>query len=127
MNRDWICTDSDCSQYVRQLHVDLQEFGYRIWQTVMQVKINDQYAPVFQLIDIENYNIMSNSFVETYLLPYGYHSVNEIQKEYGDYRDQILAEIIAKTDALEHITNITFQSWKECDEFIRETYINNKQ
>lgn len=96
---DWITTDQDCKQRCR-IHVLNDNKGkpcpvFEYEQTIDGQK-GSATINVFDYID-------EKDFVEDYLKPYGYTSVNHVKSIYGQGWEQIIAECIFETDFNEFV------------------------
>lgn len=118
MESAWICTDSNCSQYVRRIFPDHDEG--RIYEVIMQFLLpNDKHVVVDQVIDLGSYDTRSSDFAERYLKPYGYDSIQMVSEVYHQDANQIIAECIAETDGLEQEWWCPETSWENCDTMIK--------
>lgn len=101
----WILTDSDTGQHVRPL-------GNRCFECIdMGVKRSGTCYVSRRTIDLNDYDL-DEDFFETYLKPYDYDSVQDVQEQYGEGADQIMVECIFETEMWEQ-DNIVYASTED--------------
>ncbi len=101
----WILTDSDTGQHVRPL-------GDRRFECIdMGMKQNGTCYVSRRTIDLSDYEL-DEDFCKTYLKPYDYDSVQDVQAQYGDAADQIMVECIFETEIWEQ-DNIVYASTED--------------
>ena len=82
---EWILTDDDCCQYVKQLDktvfklIEVSVFGY-----------NDESAVYVETIDLDDFD---EDNIQEVIKCY-YENIQEVKKIYGDSANQILAECL---------------------------------
>lgn len=90
----WILTDSDTGQHIRPL-------GGRRFECIdMGMKHNGICYVSRRIIDLNDYKL-DEDFCHSYLRSYGYDSVEDVRKQYGDAADQIIVECIFETEMWE--------------------------
>lgn len=112
MNK-WILSDSDGFRLIR----NTINREYEVYQII---PFGDTYIVSNLYIDLDCY-LPDRDFEDYYLKPFGYNSISELSQLYSDNpdtTDQIIAECIAETDALDcrHVFTGTFE---ECETFVR--------
>ncbi len=108
----WILTDSDTGQHIRPL-------GCRRFECIdMGMKHNGTCYVSRRAIDLNDYEL-DEDFCETYLKPYSYDSVQDVQAQYGGAADQIMVECIFETEIWEQ-NNIVYASTEDaCRAYIQ--------
>ncbi len=108
----WILTDSDTDQHIRPL-------GDRRFECIdMGMRQSGTCYVSRRTIDLNDYEL-DEDFCETYLKPYDYDSVQDVQEQYGDAADQIMVECIFETEMWEQ-DNIVYASAEDaCRAYIQ--------
>lgn len=113
---EWILTDDDCCQYVKQLDktvfklIEVSVFGY-----------NDESAVYAETIDLDDFD--ENDILEV-IKGYGYTNIQEVVEVYGESANQIIAECLfeSRTVWLPHKMQGT---QAECEAFVNQ-YIKER-
>ena len=78
----------------------------------------DTFVVIENIIDVENRLRCDFFGVEDILKAYGYESVEDVQKQYREYADQIIAECIAETEFSDGDVLLRGTE-QECDDFFK--------
>lgn len=112
----WILTDDDCCQYVKQINEGKTQFeAYQI----LRLNDDDNGCEVIHgYIDFDDYDIHSREFYHDYLMPYGYESLGDVLRIYGEDFEQVLAEIIFETEIFDSL-RVCNGTYEQCANYIR--------
>lgn len=124
MREEWICTDSDCSQYCKINSDGTYSFIEKVWLDTCKEDPGypyKHYTVKTALIDLNDY---SEEEKEINVSGY-YDSLESLMEFYTDYSDQVIAECIFKemTDGSASTTEMMTE--KEADEYIQK-YISER-
>lgn len=113
---EWILSDPDCCQHIRQLNTEKTLF--EVYQ-IQSMGREERFKVIHAFVDLNDYDIHSSEFYHEYIVPYGYDSLSDVFKIYGDFGEQILAEIIVEMEALDWspVCNGTYQ---KCQSYIEK-------
>lgn len=113
---EWILTDDDCSQYVKKLDntvfklIQIADFGCS----------DELYAVYKETIDLEDFH---EDDIRQSLHSFGYDSVEDVQNQYGDAFNQIIAECLFE-DRICWLPYKFQGAYQECEDYIKQ-YIQN--
>ena len=96
---DWKITDPDTAQRCRVLSYPdgHKEFEFEQGKPIRAfINVTETLAALNTPEELEN-------FVETYLCPYGYASLEDVKRTFGDDWEQIVAECVFETDIFENL------------------------
>ena len=107
---EWILTDDDCCQYVKQLDktvfklIEVSVLGY-----------NDESAVYVETIDIDDFDEDSiQEVIKCY-----YENIQEVKKIYGDSANQIIAECLFESDVV-WLPHKMQGTQAECEDFVHQ-------
>lgn len=96
---EWICTDDDCAQYCLK-------HSETVFELIQYTKTEkEQWLISYAMIDLNDY-IKEKENIQSILRSYGYRSMDHLREIYGKDTNQILAECIFETIALESVVCI---------------------
>lgn len=96
---EWICTDDDCAQYCLKHSENVFEL---IQYTVTE---DDRILISLSFIDLRDY-MKETDEIQEILKSYGYRSMDHLREIYKENANQIIAECIFETYALESVVAI---------------------
>lgn len=105
--REWILTDPDCFQLVR----NPQNEEYEMWKVI---PFGDEWAAVNAYVDLDGY-MFDDTFVKRYLKPCGFESLDDVYWCEDTYR--LIAETIFEVD-LPLFEKSMIGTFDECVDFI---------
>ena len=107
---EWILTDDDCCQYVKQL--DKTEFK------LIEVSVlgyNDESAVYVETIDLDDFD---EDNIQEVIKCY-YENIQEVKKIYGDSANQIIAECLFESDVV-WLPHKMQGTQAECEDFVKQ-------
>ena len=124
MREEWICTDSDCSQYCKINSDGTYSFIEKVWLDICKEDPwypDKHYTVKTALVDLNDYTEYEK---ECNISGY-YDSIEALMEIYAEYSDQVIAECIFEemTDGSASTTEIMTE--KEADEYIQK-YISER-
>lgn len=124
MKENWICTDSDCSQYCKVNSDETYSFIEKVWLDTCKGDPgypDKSYTVKTALIDLNDY---TEAEKEVNVSGY-YDSIEELREIYKEDSDQIIAECIFEemTDGSASTTEMMTE--KEADDYIQK-YISER-
>lgn len=124
MREEWICTDSDCSQYCKINSDGTYSFIEKVWLDICNGDPgypDKKYTVKTALVDLNDYTEYEK---ECNISGY-YDSIESLREIYGDDSDQIIAECIFEemTDGSASTTEMMTE--KEADDYIQK-YISER-
>lgn len=124
MREEWICTDSDCSQYCKINSDGTYNFIEKVWLDICKGDPghpDKHYTVKTALVDLNDY---SEEEKEVNVSGY-YDSLKALREFYTDDSDQVIAECIFEeiTDGSASTTGMMTE--KEADEYIQK-YISER-
>ncbi|MDL2248945.1 hypothetical protein LJB89_04560 [Tyzzerella sp. OttesenSCG-928-J15] len=87
----WTLVDDSTQQHVKKKNQDQYEL------VEYCEYYNENFYIYSQVIDMRDYDEYD---IVTYIKPYGYKSIDEVRKEYGESYKQVIAECIFETDGI---------------------------
>lgn len=124
MREEWICTDSDCSQYCKINSDGTYSFIEKVWLDICKGDPgypDKKYTVKTALVDLNDYTEYEK---ECNISGY-YDSIESLREIYGDDSDQIITECIFEemTDGSASTTEMMTE--KEADDYIQK-YISER-
>ena len=124
MRKDWICTDSDCSQYCKVNSDGTYSFIEKVWLDICKGDPgypDKEYTVKTALVDLNDYTEHEK---ECNISGY-YDSIEALREIYKEDSDRIIAECIFEemTDGSALTTEMMTE--KEADEYIQK-YISER-
>lgn len=113
---EWILSDPDCCQHIRQLNPEKTLF--EVYQ-IQSMGCEERFKVIHAFVDLNDYDIHSIEFYHEYIAPYGYDSLSDVFKIYGDSAEQILAEIIVEMEALD-CPPVHHGTYHQCQSYIEK-------
>ena len=89
MPNNWICSDSDCYQYVREIEDGTFE--------LIELRLNGHHV-ARGTVNVKAYMDENKEQFENILYSFGYDNMQSLEEEYGDHAMQIAAECIFESD-----------------------------
>lgn len=130
-NNGWFCTDPECMQYCKKINEEVFRFIQAVWldtcgddtRAENEKDDSDNYAVCADIIDLDLYD--EDDILDS-IGSYGYNSIAFLQKEYGDYANQIIAECIFEGNCLYNNSSIAgVVSWDDAEQIIQK-YIDER-
>ena len=124
MREDWICTDSDCSQYCKINSDGTYSFIEKVWLDTCKGDPgypDKEYTVKTALVDLNDY---SEKEKEVNVSGY-YDSLKALREFYTDDSDQVIAECIFEEMTDGSASTIGMMTEKEADEYIQK-YISER-
>ena len=107
---EWILTDDDCCQYVKQLDKTV----FKLIE-VSVLEYNDESAVYVETIDIDDFDEDSiQEVIKCY-----YENIQEVKKIYGDSANQIIAECLFESDVV-WLPHKMQGTQAECEDFVKQ-------
>ena len=124
MRKEWVCTDSDSSQYCKINSDGIYNFIEKVWLDICKGDPSypdKKYTVKTALVDLNDY---TDHEKECNICGY-YDSIESLREIYGDDSDQIIAECIFEemTDGSASTTEMMTE--KEADDYIQK-YISER-
>lgn len=124
MREEWVCTDSDSSQYCKINSDGTYSFIEKVWLDICKGDPgypDKKYTVKTALVDLDDYTEHEK---ECNISGY-YDSIESLREIYDDYSDQIIAECIFEemTDGSASTTEMMTE--KEADDYIQK-YISER-
>lgn len=108
---EWILTDDDCCQYVKQLDktvfklIEVSVLGY-----------NDESAVYVETIDLDDFD---DDSIQEVVKGYGYRDIQEVKEIYGDSANQIIAECLFESRVV-WLPHKMQGTQAECEDFVHQ-------
>lgn len=112
---EWILTDDDCSQYVKQL----DDTVFKLIQ-ISSIGYDDEKAVYKETIDLEDFD---EDDIRQILYGFSYDGIEDVQNQYGDASNQIIAECLFE-DRIYWLPHCFQGTYQECEDYIKQ-YIQN--